>query len=505
MQKVMVSTLNLGELGEQPAPAPRGSVRAYESSDDLWTDVLDERIRAGRTITLKRFALSEWYPLTPGLFYTHAGRMSREYAQSQILGAGDVGARALAELEADIGRRIPAEIVDRATRDMLRVFTPTGKISMLGGGVGCVRLKKRRVGTDELWFMSASSTPRAHEGFPVAMPDAMYQRCLDQLGEDGGLRCRLTGRLHVAPPDFDPLAQRLVGVPRVFLLAEEVVPARRRKEDFVATGVVTFETDSGDGRHRDSEYVPAERLHAAYVTFAPGRRGSLRDAVDWLGHAYVSGLFNGRIVTDFDEQLERFSDATFSLERLAKRTLEPQETGRIADEANAAPHVRNDVVARATRLSRDGRDFFVSYSSADKAWAEWIAWQIEEAGHSTEVQAWDFRPGHDWDHAMREAAERCRRTIAVLSPDYLASVHATTEWRIVERRDPKGKMGRLVPVRIQECAPKGPLKTRVWIDLLSLDEAAARHTLLAGLSECRAKPSRPPAFPGRAAPAYPAP
>jgi len=39
------------------------------------------------------------------------------------------------------------------------------------------------------------------------------------------------------------------------------------------------------------------------------------------------------------------------------------------------------------------KDFFISCNSADRAWAEWIAWQFEEAGYTTVLQAWDFRPG----------------------------------------------------------------------------------------------------------------
>lgn len=38
-------------------------------------------------------------------------------------------------------------------------------------------------------------------------------------------------------------------------------------------------------------------------------------------------------------------------------------------------------------------DFFVSYNKADKAWAEWIAWQFEEAEYTTIIQAWDFAAG----------------------------------------------------------------------------------------------------------------
>ena len=36
------------------------------------------------------------------------------------------------------------------------------------------------------------------------------------------------------------------------------------------------------------------------------------------------------------------------------------------------------------------KDFFISHNKADKAWAEWIAWELEAAGYSTILQAWDF-------------------------------------------------------------------------------------------------------------------
>jgi hypothetical protein len=42
------------------------------------------------------------------------------------------------------------------------------------------------------------------------------------------------------------------------------------------------------------------------------------------------------------------------------------------------------------------RDFFISYTGADLAWAEWIAWQLEEAGWTTILQAWDFAVGQNF-------------------------------------------------------------------------------------------------------------
>jgi hypothetical protein len=80
------------------------------------------------------------------------------------------------------------------------------------------------------------------------------------------------------------------------------------------------------------------------------------------------------------------------------------------------------------------KDFFVSYNKADRAWAEWIAWQLEEAGFTVLIQAWDFRPGGNFALDMQRAASTCARTVAVLSPDFLqadygGSLCARPNWR----------------------------------------------------------------------------
>lgn len=60
------------------------------------------------------------------------------------------------------------------------------------------------------------------------------------------------------------------------------------------------------------------------------------------------------------------------------------------------------------------------------AWAEWIAWVLEEDGHKVLVQAWDFVPGSNWIQSMQAGAARAARTIAVLSPAYLESEYGTS-------------------------------------------------------------------------------
>lgn len=140
-------------------------------------------------------------------------------------------------------------------------------------------------------------------------------------------------------------------------------------------------------------------------------------------------------------------------------------------------------------------DFFISYNSADKAWAEWIAWTLEEAGHSTIVQAWHFRPGTNFVLQMDNAAKTAERTIAVLSPSYLRASFPPPEWAAAFARDPEGRRRTLVPVRVQECDIEGLLRQIVYVDLVGVAEEKATEVLLAGVQEV-GKPEKKPSFPG---------
>lgn len=150
------------------------------------------------------------------------------------------------------------------------------------------------------------------------------------------------------------------------------------------------------------------------------------------------------------------------------------------------------------------KDFFISYNKADRDWAEWIAWQLEEAGYTTIIQSWDFSPGRNFVLEMDKAAKAAKRTIAVLSPDYLKSEFTQTEWAAAFQRDPKGEKGLLLPVAVRSFDDdEGIIGQIVRINLISItNESDARNCLLTGVSGKRAKPSFVP-FPVQ--PMYPGP
>jgi hypothetical protein len=149
----------------------------------------------------------------------------------------------------------------------------------------------------------------------------------------------------------------------------------------------------------------------------------------------------------------------------------------------------------AVTAAASQRDFFISYTSADRAWAEWVAWQLEDDGYSTVLRAWDFRPGDNFVVRMRDALEQADRTIALLSAAYLASPYATDEWTGAFLHD-KDHKGRLLPVRIEACELPRLLATRVYIDLVGLGRQQARTQLLEGVEQGRRRPKREPGFGG---------
>jgi hypothetical protein len=146
-------------------------------------------------------------------------------------------------------------------------------------------------------------------------------------------------------------------------------------------------------------------------------------------------------------------------------------------------------------------DFFVSHAGADGAWAEWVAWQLIDAGYSVELDVWDWAAGRNFVTAMSEALARADRVVALFSAAYFEPERYTTEeWSASLVHLPGVAAGRLVPVRVEEVpADLVPpvLRPLVSRDMFGVAEEEARRVLLAAVAG-PARPSGAPGFPGRA-------
>jgi TIR domain/WD domain, G-beta repeat len=151
-----------------------------------------------------------------------------------------------------------------------------------------------------------------------------------------------------------------------------------------------------------------------------------------------------------------------------------------------------------------GWEYFVSYTQADRAAAEWIAYELENTGARVLIQAWDSVPGTNWPELVHRGVTTAKVLIPVLSADYLTSAGGTAEWQAVWAADIPGRRRRVVPVLMVDAdgLDLGLAGTRTWIDLHDLsgaDVATARARLLNGLNAARAgrvKPTGRVPFPG---------
>src|SRR3954452_7663607 len=145
-------------------------------------------------------------------------------------------------------------------------------------------------------------------------------------------------------------------------------------------------------------------------------------------------------------------------------------------------------------VSGRGTDFFISHAGRDTGWAEWLAWQLQQAGWAVELDVWDWSPGEDFVARMQVALQSADRLLAVCSQAYFASAFGGAELRAAFVSQAKAE-GRIVPVLIEPITLPPLYAPLISLDLTGLDEAAAaarlRERLVGG------RPTGPPPFPHR--------
>jgi hypothetical protein len=286
-----------------PMPATVAADRHFRTTSEFWWAVLSEDVRARRTVVLHDVLLSEWFPLSPGLYYTKQGADAREKARGHIL---------------------PLSAEEQATYDSSQppnpvVYDLNGKRQMLRGGIGCVRLTRKLTPDGPLWFMSASTYLSAEQGVPLALTDADYEQYIDDITKHGVLACTVTGKLTFLPESLLSLYRDYSGVPGLYVLVEKIergtraIALQQGRCPTVSVAVM-FTSDHG--------------VSATYVDFVPGQTGTLDQRLPWLD--YYVARHGGTVITDFDEQMTRFPHAVFSLQKVTSGTLKESELMSVA-------------------------------------------------------------------------------------------------------------------------------------------------------------------------------
>jgi hypothetical protein len=138
--------------------------------------------------------------------------------------------------------------------------------------------------------------------------------------------------------------------------------------------------------------------------------------------------------------------------------------------------------------------FFLSFNSADRIKAHWIAWTLKKAGHEVAVHDWEIPAGGNAPLWMNNKLAWADRLIAVISPDYVPSRYSPMEWASQIWDDPDGTKGSVIPVIVRPTSKMPPLlKDLRRIDLTNCSEAEAKRRLIEGV-DMPAPPERKPTF-----------
>ncbi len=233
------------------------------------------------SVHLKGFRITDWFPRSPGVFWSIRARLARE----EVYGNRP-------ESDPELGL----------------IYTPESKMGLIeGGGIGTIRLRPRRVDETLCWFGTAVKSEHCHVGIPLAVPDTLLQKSSIQWGDTVDIKGRVRFLQDVGLED---VGHEIAGVRPILVLVDELrgITTRRKSETpIIITPVALFQTDG------EQEY---ERSKFSFVQCAAGSDSELDHATEWIEK--YSTKHSGHIITNFDEQRPILADAPLSYQRLVK-------------------------------------------------------------------------------------------------------------------------------------------------------------------------------------------
>jgi hypothetical protein len=101
---------------------------------------------------------------------------------------------------------------------------------------------------------------------------------------------------------------------------------------------------------------------------------------------------------------------------------------------------------------------FISYTSKDRAWAQWIGVTLRDNGHVPFVHEWEIGAGENIPRWMDEKIKAADRLLGVFSDAYTQAIYSGAEraaafWQDPDAREPAGRSWFETALRASRFAP----------------------------------------------------
>jgi hypothetical protein len=111
-------------------------------------------------------------------------------------------------------------------------------------------------------------------------------------------------------------------------------------------------------------------------------------------------------------------------------------------------------------------DAFISYSHKDSAWVrDMLLSHLEREDLHVCIDYRNFEVGVPSLVNMENAVESSRKTLLVLTPNWIASEWAEFEALLIQTKDPAGRGRRILPLMVQHCSMPDRLQVFTYLDL----------------------------------------
>jgi len=147
-------------------------------------------------------------------------------------------------------------------------------------------------------------------------------------------------------------------------------------------------------------------------------------------------------------------------------------------------------------------DVFISYSHRDEDWVQnWLLPKLEAAGLRVFIDFRDFEPGAPNLTEMERGVSQSRKTVLVLTPDYLQSQWTEFEVLLVQTSDPAARRRRILALLLKPCELPARIGMLNYLDFTRPDRVDFQLArLIAAIkSEATRSGAVPPSPPAKSA------
>ena len=130
---------------------------------------------------------------------------------------------------------------------------------------------------------------------------------------------------------------------------------------------------------------------------------------------------------------------------------------------------REQAIIQEHPLMARSYDIFISYSHHDSEWVRnWLLPRLEKAGLRVYIDFRDFEIGvPSLVNMERAAMERSRKTLLVLTPNWVKGEWTNFEALLVQTDDPIGLRRRILPLMLEQCEPPRRIAMLTYADFTS--------------------------------------